>query len=494
MVTYKNYIAGNWITSFSGTVFSSTNPANPHDNLGYFQASTSKDVTSAVTAAAKSYPFWSAMPVPQRARLLFLAAGLLRKEKQRLAMLVTREMGKVLAEALADVQEAIDVFEYMAGEGRRFFGYTTPSELSDKWCMTFRRPLGVVGLITPWNFPLAIPAWKLAPALLCGNTVVLKPSSETPLCAIELIKILVSAGIPPGVVNLLTGSGDAVGMPLLTHPLVRAISFTGSRETGLEITRHAGIKKIGLELGGKNAIIVMDDANLDLAVDGILWGAFATTGQRCTATSRVIAHEKIISLLTKKLFARMKKLTLGDGSLGSTDIGPLINEVAVKKSLRYCVQGVNEGAKLLYGGRRVSRQGYFFQPTLFTDVTPHMSIAQEEIFGPILCLLPAKNFTHAISISNAVDYGLSSALYTKDITLAFKAMQQLETGITYINASTIGAEVHLPFGGVKATGNGTREAGIEGIHEFSETKTVYVDYSGKLQKAQINTSPHEQVK
>lgn len=487
MVVYKNYIAGNWVASSSGKTFSSINPAKPDDVLGHFQSSTALDIDRAVKAAAKASLSWSALPVPRRGEILFRVAELLRKEKQRLGKLVTREMGKILSEALGDVQEAIDVFEYMAGEGRRLFGCTTPSELPDKWCMTFRRPLGVVGLITPWNFPLAIPAWKLAPALLCGNTVILKPSSETPLCAIELVKILTAAGIPSGVVNLVTGSGDAVGMSLITHPLVRAISFTGSRETGLYITQHAGIKKIGLELGGKNAIIVMDDANLDLAVDGILWGAFGTTGQRCTAASRVIAHEKILSKLTKKLLARIKTLRLGNGLSGSTDVGPLINEAAVEKSTMYCVVGVNEGATLLCGGKRAARRGYFFQPTLFTDVIPHMRIAQEEIFGPVLCLLSAKNFTDAIAIANAVEYGLSSAIYTQDIAFAFKAMQHLETGITYVNASTIGAEVHLPFGGVKGTGNGTREAGIEGIHEFSETKTVYIDYSGRLQKAQIDT-------
>ena len=393
-------------------------------------------------------------------------------------------MGKVISEGLGDVQEAIDVFEYMAAEGRRLFGHTTPSELRDKTCFTTRRPIGIVGLITPWNFPVAIPAWKLAPALICGNTCVFKPATDTPACALELVKILEEAGIPPGVVNVVTGSGKEVGTPIIKHPKIRAISFTGSREIGKFVTENAGIKKIGLELGGKNPIIIMNDANLKLAVDGVIWGAFGTTGQRCTAASRVIIHKKVKTKFENLLLERIKKLTIGNGL--THDIGPLINEAAVEKTERYVRGAKQQQAKLLCGGKRVNKPGHFFQPTVFTDVKPGMKIAKEEVFGPVLAIISTKSLPDAIRIANNVDYGLSSAIYTENIRSAFIAMEKLESGITYINSSTIGSEVHLPFGGVKHTGNGTREAGIEGIHEFSETKVIYVDYSNKLQKAQID--------
>jgi alpha-ketoglutaric semialdehyde dehydrogenase len=488
MVTYKNFIGGNWVVSSSKKTFRSYNPSNPKKVIGVFQSGNINDINAAVKAAEKALPAWSAIPAPERAKFLFKVAELLRKEKSRLGKLLSTEMGKVLPEALGDVQEAIDCFEYMAGEGRRLHGHTTPSELPNKWCMTVRMPLGVVGLITPWNFPIAIPSWKIAPALICGNTIVIKPSSDTPLCCLELVKIIDKAGIPKGVLNFVTGSGKDAGMPLVQHPNVRGISFTGSRATGEYITQHAGLKKIGLELGGKNAIIVMDDADLNLAVEGIIWGAFGTTGQRCTACSRVIVHIKVQKQLEKKLLARIKKLKLGDPTKKSTDVGPLINAAAAEKSKKYIGVGKKDGAKLLCGGKHGKGTGHFFEPTLFTNVKPHMRIAQEEIFGPVLSLIPVKNFDEAIKVSNGIDYGLSSAIYTADVSMAFKAMEKLETGLIYINSSTIGAEVHLPFGGIKDTGNGTREAGIEGIHEFSETKVIYVDYSGGLQKAQIDNS------
>lgn len=487
-MVYKNFIGGKWVASSSKKTFKSYNPSNPKKVLGVFQASTKKDIDAAVRAAEKALPTWCAIPAPERAKYLYRVAELLRKEKARLGKLLSTEMGKVLPEALGDVQEAIDCFEYMAGEGRRLYGHTTPSELPNKWCMTIRRPLGVVGLITPWNFPIAIPAWKIAPALICGNTIVIKPSSDTPLCCLELVKIVNKAGIPKGVLNLVTGSGKDTGMPLVQHPKVRGISFTGSRATGKYITQHAGLKKIGLELGGKNAIIVMDDADLDLAVEGIIWGAFGTTGQRCTACSRVIVHKKVQKQLEKKLLVRIKKLKLGDPTKKSTDVGPLINAAAAEKSKKYIGIGKEDGAKLLCGGKHGKGPGHFFEPTLFTNVKPNMRIAQEEIFGPVLGLIPVNNFDEAIKVSNQVDYGLSSAIYTANVSRAFKAMEQLETGLTYINSSTIGAEVHLPFGGVKDTGNGTREAGWTGIEEFSEIKVIYVDYAGKLQKAQIDNN------
>lgn len=482
MKTHANYINGKWIHSHSGKTFDSLNPATGK-SIGKFQASTPKDVEKAIEAAENAFAGWSSTPAPARGEILFGVSRLLRKNKERLAQNMSEEMGKVLKETRGDVQEAIDVFEYMAGEGRRLFGHTTPSELKHKMAFTIRRPVGVAGLITPWNFPMAIPAWKLAPALVCGNTIVFKPSSDTPRTAIELAEILEEAGVPKGVVNLVTGSAEQVGNEIVMNPRIRAISFTGSRETGKWITQRAGIKKIGLELGGKNAIIVMDDADLDLAVDGILWGAFGTTGQRCTAASRVIAHEKILAELEKKLVAKATKLKLGAGQSKGTDVGPLVNEKAVEKTLRYAAIGRKEG-KLLCGGKALDTPGFFFEPTIFSRVNARARIAQEEIFGPILAIIPVRNLNEAIRACNDVEYGLSSSIYTRNIANAMHAIEKIEAGITYVNSSTIGAEVHLPFGGVKQTGNGAREAGIEGIFEFSETKTVYIDYSGKLQKAQ----------
>jgi len=479
---YKNYINGKWVDSNSKKTFTSLNPAN-EEIIGRFQTSNKKDVDLAVKSAQDSYEGWSSTPAPKRAEILFEVTRLLKKDKQSLGKLVTMEMGKVLKEALGDVQESIDIFEYMAGEGRRLFGHTTPSELMNKAAFTIRMPIGPVGLITPWNFPTAIPSWKLAPALVCGNTVVFKPSSDTPLCAIELVKILEKAGVPKGVVNLVTGSAREVGEAIVKHPKIRGISFTGSKLTGEYIIKNAGLKKVGLELGGKNAIIVMDDADMDLALDGIIWGGFGTTGQRCTAASRVIVDNSIKEELNDKLISKAEKLRLGDGLKSSTDVGPLINKNAVKKTNYYTQVGKKEKAKLVLGGEPVKGKGFFYKPTIFTDVKENMRIAKEEIFGPTVSILSVKDIDEAIKVCNNIEYGLSSAIYTNDINKAFKAIEKIEAGLTYVNSSTIGSEVHLPFGGVKHTGHG-RESGIEGVHEFSETKTVYIDYSGKLQKAQ----------
>ncbi|MEA3430653.1 MAG: aldehyde dehydrogenase family protein [Nanoarchaeota archaeon] len=485
MKSYKIYIDGKWVNSSSKQIFKTYNPAT-NKLIAEFQEGTKKDVHKAIIAAEKAYKSWSKLPAPKRAQYLFTIANLLRKDKERLAKILTQEMGKVLVEARGDIQEAIDIFEYMAGEGRRLFGHTTPSELSNKFCMTIRRPIGIIGIITPWNFPIALPAWKIAPALICGNSIIFKPSSDTPLCAVELIKIIEKAGIPPGVINLIPGPGKTVGTEIVKNPKIRGISFTGSNSTGEWITKNSGIKRIGLELGGKNAIIVMEDADLNLAIEGIIWGAFGTTGQRCTATSRVIVHTKVKRKLEKELIKKVKKLKLGSGLNINTNIGPLINNSAIEKSKKYVRIGKSEGAKLIYGGSSPKIKGNFFKPTIFTNVKKHMRLAKEEIFGPILSIIPIKNINEAIEVANSVKYGLSSSIYTKNIKNAFKSINEIEAGITYINSSTIGSEVHLPFGGVKHTGNGTREAGIEGINEFSETKTVYIDYSDALQKAQID--------
>jgi aldehyde dehydrogenase (NAD+) len=394
-------------------------------------------------------------------------------------------MGKVLIESRGDVQEAIDMSFYMAAEGRRLFGHTTTSELRDKFSMTIRRPIGVAGLITPWNFPIGIPSWKMMAALICGNTVVFKPSSNTPLCAVKFVEILEKAGIAKGVVNLVTGPGSTVGMNIVKNKKTKVVSFTGERETGAKILREAGIKRVGLELGGKNPIIIMDDADLQLALDGVIWGGYGTTGQRCTAASRVIIHKKIKEEFERMLVEKIRRLKLGNGLDPKTDVGPLVNKAAQEKSKSYCEIGLSEGAKLLVGGKIPNMKGWFFEPTLFTDCTVDMRIAQEEIFGPVVCLISAEAFDDAIEIANSVEYGLSASIYTNSIREAFVAMKKLEAGLTYINSPTIGSEVHLPFGGVKQSGT-AREGGITGIDEFSELKTVYFDYSGRLQRAQID--------
>lgn len=475
----KLYIGGKWVKSSSGKTFKSFNPATGKP-IDTFQKGNAKDVNLAVKAARKAYKKYRLVPAPERGEILFEISHLLKQDKKRLGKLVTNEMGKQIKEGLGDVQEAIDVFEYMAAEGRRFFGHTTTSELPSKFAMTVRTPIGVCGLISPWNFPIAIPAWKLAPCLIAGNTAVFKPATDTPKCATELIKILIKAGVPGGVVNLVTGSGSEVGTPIVKHPGIDMVSFTGSRETGLFVTKNAGLKKLGLELGGKNPIIVMDDADLDLAVEGIVWGAFGTTGQRCTATSRVIIHKKVEKQLLDKLCKRTKKLSIGSGH--KCDVGPLVNQAAVEKVKQYVAIGKKE-AKLVCGGEQI--KGNFFQPTIFKGVPPKARIAQEEIFGPVLSIITISSLREAIKVANGISYGLSTAIYTQDVNKAFTAVRDLESGLTYVNSSTIGSEVHLPFGGVKETGNGAREAGILGLEEFSEVKTVYIDYSGKLQKAQI---------
>lgn len=481
--TYKMYIGGRWVKSGTGETFESLNPAN-EKVLGKFQKGNEKDVKKAIDAAHRAFPKWSKMPPPKRGQILQRIAELLKKDKQRLGRLVTTEMGKVISEGLGDVQEAIDIFEYMAGEGRRLFGHTTTSELMDKFAMTIRRPVGVMGLICPWNFPIAIPAWKMSAAMICGNTMILKPATDTPLCATELVKLMEKAGVPPGVVNLVTGGGSTVGQEIVKNERIDGLSFTGSVHTGEWISANANLKKLGMELGGKNPIIVMNDANLDLALEGILFGAFGTGGQRCTACSRVIIQSGVKKRFMKKLLEATRKLRVGNGLDKKTDVGPLINKAAVEKSMKYVNIGKGEGAKVCCGGKKKPGKGFFFIPTVFEDVAADMRVAQEEIFGPVLSVIEVKSLDEAIDVANSVEYGLSSSIYTNDVNRAFRAIESIQAGLTYVNSPTIGSEVHLPFGGVKKTG-WTREAGIEGIEEFSYTKTVYVDYSGRLQKAQI---------
>jgi len=491
--TFRNYIGGDWVDAESGETFESRNPATG-ETIGAFPKSSAADVERAVSAAKSAFEEWRLVPAPRRGEILFRFAQLLRQEKDELTDLMSREMGKVKAEAGGDVQEAIDMSFYMGGEGRRLFGQTTPSELRDKFNMSVRMPIGVVGVITPWNFPIAIPSWKIAPALVCGNTVVFKPATDTPLLGERFVELLAEAGVPAGVVNVVHGGGGEVGDALVRHPDVPVITLTGSRATGVAVLRNAaeGLKHVHLELGGKNAIIVLDDADVDLAVEGILWSAFGTSGQRCTAASRVIVQRGAYGALQSKLVEAAESLRLGPGWEDESDVGPVINGKALEKIHSYTGVGRDEGARLLTGGEVASEgdlgKGFFYRPTIFADVEAGMRIAQEEIFGPTTALIPVDSVDEAIRAANGVRYGLSSSIFTRDVNTAFRAMRDLEAGITYVNAGTIGAEVHLPFGGTKDTGNGHREAGQAALDVFTEWKSIYVDFSGKLQKAQINTA------
>jgi aldehyde dehydrogenase (NAD+) len=472
----------------------STSPATG-EVLGSVPEADEQAVGRAVETARAAYDEWRLVPAPKRGELLFRFAQILEREKAALTDLMTREMGKVKAEAGGDVQEAIDMTYYMAGEGRRLFGQTTPSELQNKFNMSVRVPVGVVGAITPWNFPIAIPSWKLAPALVCGNTVVLKPAEDTPLLGQRFVELLGEAGLPDGVVQIVHGYGETAGAALVRHRDVPVITFTGSRETGVIVTKEAAdhLKHVHLELGGKNAIIVLDDADLDLAVEGIIWSGFGTSGQRCTAASRVIAHAAVYDELQSRLVARAETMRLGPGWEDDTDVGPVINRAAIEKIHSYTNIGRDEGATLLTGGEIATDgdlgKGFFYRPTIFADVDAQMRIAQEEIFGPTVSLIKVHDFDEAVRVSNGIKYGLSSAIFTRDVNRAFRAMRDLQAGITYINAGTTGAEVHLPFGGTKDTGNGHREAGQAALDVFTEWKSIYVDYSGRLQRAQIDVAP-----
>jgi acyl-CoA reductase-like NAD-dependent aldehyde dehydrogenase len=490
---YQNLIGGEWFPARTGKTFLNLNPADHSDIVGEFPASGAEDVALAVAAAKKAFTTWRLVPAPKRAEILHRAGYLLSVRKEQHAREMTREMGKVLAETRGDVQEAIDEAFYVAGEGRRLFGQTTPSELQNKFAMSIRMPLGVVGLITPWNFPMAIPSWKIFPALVCGNSCVIKPAEDTPLSTYNLVQALVDAGLPPGVVNIVSGFGPDAGAPLVEHPDVRAISFTGSSEVGSLVAQRAAalFKPVSLEMGGKNAQIVLDDANLDLALEGALWGGFGTTGQRCTATSRILLQKGIASRFTSRFVARAKSLKVGNGLVEGSEVGPQVNAAQVEISKKYTGIAQAEGAKLLTGGHPLTEglhaKGTFFAPTVFGGVTPSMQIAREEVFGPVVSLIEFSTFEEAIQIANSIDYGLSTALYTRDVNRAFTAIRDLEAGITYINAPTIGAEVHLPFGGVKQTGNGHRE-GLGAIDFYTTWKSVYIDYSDKLQRAQIDNA------
>jgi alpha-ketoglutaric semialdehyde dehydrogenase len=491
--TYQNFIAGQWCDAASGRTRENRNPARHDDLIGLWPASDAEDVQRAVDSAKRGFELWRRTPAPLRGDVLRRVGDLLTQRKEEIARAMTREMGKVLSETRGDVQEGIDTAYYAATEGRRLFGHTVPSELRDKWAMSYRRPIGVAGLITPFNFPLAIPTWKTFPALLCGNSVIIKPAADVPHTVTLLVEVLLDAGLPPDVIQLVHGSGSQVGNAMVDHPGIPIMSFTGSTEVGSQIGEVCGRmhKRLSLEMGGKNAQIVMPDADMDLALEGVLWGAFGTTGQRCTATSRLLLHDDIHDSFLHRLVERTGTLRLGDGVDDDVDVGPLINQAAVDNTLRYVEIARQNGDEVLTGGHRATGQGldngYFFQPTILSGVRPGSRLACEEVFAPVLSVIRFSDLDEAIRINNEVEFGLSSAIYTSDVRASFRAMVELDNGITYVNAPTIGAEAHLPFGGVKKTGNGHREGGWEVYEFFSETKVCYIDYSGRLQRAQIDT-------
>jgi alpha-ketoglutaric semialdehyde dehydrogenase len=491
--SFKNFIGGRWVEPSTGEYFDNVNPADTSDVVGRFPLSGPDDVNRAVASAKRGFDIWRRTPAPLRGDVLRRVGDLLVSRKEEIADLMTREMGKPLAETRGDVQEGIDTAYYASSEGRRLFGRTVPSELRNKWAMSYRRPIGVCGIITPFNFPMAIPTWKMFPALLCGNACVFKPAGDVPHTGTVLVEVLLAAGLPPEVIQLVHGSGATAGAAIIKHPDVPVVSFTGSTETGSAVGEICGRlhKRLSLEMGGKNAEIVLDDADLNLALEGVLWGAFGTTGQRCTATSRLILQAGIHDQFVEMLVDRAGRLRLGDGRAAGTDVGPLIHEDAVSKVESYVAIGRGEGATLKLGGERATDpelgRGHFFQPTIFADVRPGSRLEQEEIFGPVLSVIRVDSVDNAFAVNNDVRYGLSSSVYTSNVDVAFRALQELDNGITYVNAPTIGAEAHLPFGGVKQTGNGHREGGWEVYEFYSETKVGYVDFSGALQRAQIDT-------
>jgi acyl-CoA reductase-like NAD-dependent aldehyde dehydrogenase len=479
---FQNFIGGEWRSSESGAIFASTNPARMQEVIGHYQKSTAADLERAVEVARQAQPGWAATPAPERGEVLLRMARLLEQHQQELAALMTREMGKVLKETMGDVQIAIDVAKYMAGEGRRAEGETIPSALRDKFTMTVRHPLGIVGIITPWNFPIAIPAWKTFPALLAGNAVILKPASDTPLLSLKMAELLAEAGLPAGVLNVITGPGGTLGDALAGHKQVNMISLTGSTEVGRHVAEICGrdLRRCTLELGGKNAVIVLEDADLDLAVGSVSWGAFGTTGQRCTATSRVIVHRAVQAAFTERLAAAAERLRIGYGLDPTVEMGPLVNMGRVQAVDEYTQVGKQEGAKLVTGGAPLNDgeygQGAFYKPTIFTDVRPDMRIAREEVFGPFVSIIPVSSYEEAIQVANSTEYGLSTSIFTHDVRTAFRAIRDIESGLVYVNAPTTGSEIHLPFGGMKASGNGHRELGYKAVEEFSEIKSIFISY------------------
>jgi alpha-ketoglutaric semialdehyde dehydrogenase len=491
ITTLKNFINGTWVSSSSGQSVPNINPAHTDEILNHTPLSTREEARAAISAAKKAFPAWKATPAPARGRLLFKAMGLLQERLEEIAVTLTREEGKILKESRGEVQRAINIMEFTAGEGRRLRGSTIPSELANTFIYTIRQPVGVIGLVTPWNFPVAIPVWKIAPALLSGNTVVFKPATHTPLTAMKIVQLFEEAGFPPGTLNMVLGSGGTVGDEIVNHPDVHGISFTGSTEVGCSLYEQASRRgvRVQCEMGGKNPVVVLRDADLPLAVEGAIQGGFGSTGQRCTASSRIVVEEAVADKFTELFLARMESIRVGDGMDPKTDVGPAVEERQMNTVLEYIKIGVSEGARLLKGGKRLMSgaygEGYFVEPTLFDGVTRGMRIAQEEIFGPVVGILRAKDFDEAVEIANDVKFGLSASLYSHDMSRIMKFAELSEVGKVHINSPTIGGEAQAPFGGIKATGIGPRECGSEVFEFYTEIKTVYIDYTGAKRETNI---------
>ena len=491
MTTYRSFIDGFWLDSVSTKTAPNINPANVNDIIGTTQLCTRDEARRAVEAAYSAFRDWKATPAPARGRIIARAARLMEEHKEELAHILTREEGKTVSEARGELTRAINVVEFCAGESRRMNGETIPSELPANFAYTIKQPHGVVACITPWNFPIAIPAWKIGPALVAGNTVVFKPASNTPGSAVRLTELFVEAGLPPGVLNLVLGSGSEAGDEIVSHPAVRAISFTGSTETGLKLYEQVARRgvKVQAEMGGKNPVVVLEDCDMNLAVESTAQGAFGSTGQRCTATSRAIIIDKIADEFVEKIVARAKSFRLGAGDDPNTDIGPSVDESQFDTVLKYIDIGREDGAELLCGGKRATgnglENGYFVEPTLFDRVTPDMRIAREEIFGPVLAVLRVKDFDEAMTVANDCEYGLSSSVFTNDANTIYRFIDEIETGMTHINSPTTGGEAHIPFGGIKATGIGHREQGSTSLDFYTELKVIYVDYTGRKREGNL---------
>jgi len=484
-----NYVSGQWVESRSGRTLERRNPANLRDLIGYLPLSTRDEMREAIEAAERAREAWRDTPAPARGKIVMRAARLLEEQKDEVARLLTREEGKTVAESLGEIQRSVNIAEFTAGEARRLTGETLPSELPRNFAYTLRQPLGVVGLITPWNFPVAIPVWKISPALVCGNTVVWKPAGLTPFISRRLVEIFSAAGLPPGVLNMVHGRGNEVGEELVEHPAVRAVSFTGSCEVGGALYAKASqrMKKVQCEMGGKNPVVVLADADLELAADNTVPGAFGSTGQRCTATSRVIVEETVADRFVNMLVERTSKLKVGNGAEPGVQVGPSVDEAQFTKVLEYLEIGKGE-AKLVCGGERVtglSDEGYYIAPTIFDHVPQNARIAKEEIFGPVLSVIRVKDFEEAIAAANNVPFGLTASIFTTDANRVFQAVDRLECGMVHVNSPTVGGEAHVPFGGTKATGIGERETGSTAIDFYSELKVVYVDYTGRKRESKI---------
>jgi acyl-CoA reductase-like NAD-dependent aldehyde dehydrogenase len=491
METYRNFIKGEWVDSTSPNTTENVNPANTQDIIGTVRLSTREEARSAVEAAASAAREWRSTPAPARGRIIARAARLLEQEKENIAALLTREEGKTISEARGELQRAINVAEFCAGESRRMNGETIPSELPSNFAYTIKQPHGVVAVVTPWNFPVAIPVWKLAPALVAGNTVVFKPATNTPATAVRIVELFAEAGLPPGVLNLILGSGSEAGDEIVSHPAVRAISFTGSNSVGVRLYEQAARRgvRVQCEMGGKNPVVILEDADISLAVESTAQGAFGSTGQRCTATSRAVVVNEVADEFVARIVERANAFRLGDGMAPETEIGPIVDASQFKSVLSYMDIGREDGAELVAGGGPADgaglRKGFFVKPTIFDRVTPDMRIAREEVFGPVLSVLRVKDFEEAMQVANDSEYGLSSSIFTNDAARVFRFVDEIETGMTHINSPTTGGEAHVPFGGIKSTGVGAFEQGSTSLDFYTELKVVYVDYTGRKREGNL---------